>query len=142
MRSFRDYPAKERAVIVFGWSLVLLGILGMVWEYYLVSWWHLLVDQAIRITRGLSPLAIIALVACLAGSWGRSQIACAKRHKPAGPIQASRSDRRILGVCGGFAEARQLDAAFVRTVALLLFVAFPAVVTVVYLVTGLALELE
>ena len=66
MKSFSDYPQKNRVAIVVGLTLIVAGVLGVVFEYFQVSWWHRLIDGAHLALVAAFPFAIIILAACLA----------------------------------------------------------------------------
>ena len=142
MKSFSDYPQKNRVAIVVGFTLIVAGVLGVVFEYFQVSWWHRLIDGAHLALVAAFPFAIIILAACLASTQGRSSLDAMVHPKVKRPVFTSRTDRRIAGVCGGIAASRQVKAGFVRLIVLLLFVAFPLTVTVLYVIAAFAIKPE
>lgn len=142
MKSFSDYPRKNRIAIIAGSALILAGAYGLAREYFLVDWWHVVVDRAHYALVACFPFAIIILAACIAGPSGRKAIDEIVHSKAKRPVFASRSDRRVCGICGGFAASRQVDPGFVRLVALLLFVAFPLLAPAAYLMAAAFIEPE
>ena len=54
-----------------------------------------------------------------------------------GALRRSRADKRIFGVCGGLAYYFGIDSTVVRIVVGLLFVAFPLMVAIAYLLIAL-----
>lgn len=142
MKSFSDYPQKNRVAIVVGSALVVAGLLGVVFEYFQVPWWHRLLDGAHIALVAAFPLSIIVLAACLASTQGRSALDAMAHPKVKRPVFTSRTDRRIAGVCGGFAASRQVKSGFVRLVVLLLFVAFPLTVVVLYVIAAFVIKPE
>lgn len=142
MKSFSDYPQRNRVAIVVGCALVAAGVLGVVFEYFQVPWWHRLIDGAHFVLVAAFPFAIIILAACLASAQGRSSLDAMVHPKAKRPVFTSRTDRRIAGVCGGIAASRQVKAGFVRLIVLLLFVAFPLAVIVLYVIAAFAIKPE
>lgn len=142
MKSFSDYPQKNRVAIAVGGVLVATGVFGVVFEYFQVPWWHWLIDGAHLVLVAAFPLAIIILAACLASTQGRSSLDAMVHPKVKRPVFTSRTDRRIAGVCGGIAASRQVKAGFVRLIVLLLFVAFPLTVAVLYVIAAFAIKPE
>lgn len=142
MKSFSEYPQKNRIAIAVGFALIAIGACGLAYEYYSVGWWRRLVDDAHLVVVAAFPIALIVLAACLASTWGRKTLDSVLHSKVKRPIYASRTDRRIAGVCGGFAASRQVNSGFVRLVVLLLFVAFPLTVIVLYSIAAIVIEPE
>lgn len=142
MKSFSDYPQRNRIAIAVGGALVVAGVLGVVFEYFRVPWWHRLIDGAHVALVAAFPFAIIILAACLASTLGRSSLDALVHPRVKRPIFTSRTDRRIAGVCGGIAASRQVKSGFVRLIVLLLFVAFPLTVVVLYTIAALAIKPE
>ncbi|MBO4365431.1 MAG: PspC domain-containing protein [Eggerthellaceae bacterium] len=142
MKSLSDYPRRERTLIVLGAVLVCLGVLGILNGYAVISWWNSLLSIIMRVIRSLLPIALIALGALIiwASRTGRLHNAF---HTPANThIHRSLYDRRILGVCGGIAQSRGLDSVIVRLAAVLLFIAFPLVTALVYIILGIVIQSE
>ena len=142
MKSFFDYPRKSRIMIVAGSLLLLFGICGLAYEYHSVQWWHLLVDRVHLAIVAMFPIVVILLGACLASRSGREMLDELLHPKAKRPVHRSREDRRVMGLCGGFAESRQANSSFVRLIVLLLFAAFPTTVLIVYLILTVLVDSE
>ena len=142
MKNFSDYPRRERTVIVAGIVLVCLGVLGLLNGYVAVSWWNYLLGGLVRLVRRLLPVALILLGVLVI--WGsRTGRLHNLLHQGSGSgIHRSLTDRRILGVCGGIAQSRNVDSTFVRLAIILIFVAFPLLTTVAYILLAIAMQPE
>lgn len=142
MKGFSDYPRNERSLIVAGIVLVCLGVVGLVNGYVAVSWWNFLLGNVVRAIRGLLPLALVLLGALLI--WGsRTGRLQNFLHASGGSgFHRSLTDRRILGVCGGIAQSRNVDATFVRLAVILIAIAFPLLTVVAYVILAILMQPE
>lgn len=142
MKSLSDYPRRERALIVSGAVLVCLGILGILNGYTVISWWNSLLGVVVHLVRRLLPIALIALGALVIWASRTGRLHDAFHGSSNTRIHRSLYDRRILGVCGGIAQSRHIDSVIVRLAAVLLFIAFPLITTVVYILLAIVMQSE
>ena len=133
MRGYHDYPRRNRVAIVFGVILVLIGVGGIVNEYLAVGWWRVFIDQIRDLLAFMLPFALILLGAWLVYASRKGVLVKAVHPKEKRVFARSRSDRRVFGVCGGFAASRQVDVFYVRVAVLLLLLAFPLLTSVAYI---------
>ena len=83
------------------------------------------------------PCALVAAGIYLLLSARAGKLSGFKQGCGSGPLRRSRADKRIFGVCGGIAYYFSVDSTVVRIVVALLFVAFPPMVAIAYLLIAL-----
>lgn len=142
MKRYSDNSRMQRFLVVVGCLLIVAGIIGLLNEYLLVEWWRIIVDQARRVCHAAIPIALIVLGAYLMWTSRKGVLGNVVHPKIKASVSRSRNDRRIFGVCGGFARSRSIDSIYVRIAVLLLFVAFPAPVLFLYMLLALVFPLE
>lgn len=142
MKLLSDYSKGKRALIVLGIATVCLGVAGLINCYLAVAWWSFLIGGVIRIMRGLLPIALIGLGVLV--MWAsRTGKLHEWLHAPAKTgVHRSLTDRRILGVCGGIAQSRDMDSMPIRLAVLFLLIAFPLFTTAAYGVAALIMQPE
>ena len=132
MRSYHDYPRKNRIAIVVGTALVVAGVIGAIGSYLRVPWWHDFFDTLTTTLDYALPVALILFCAWIAVLSRKGVLPKIMHPEVKRPLVRSRSDRRVFGVCGGFAASRKIDSFYIRVGALLLLIAFPLLSILVY----------
>lgn len=142
MRNYSDKPRSQRFLIVLGIALIIGGVVGLLNEYLLVGWWHVFVDNLRMLLHGALPIALIAFGAYLMWASRKGILSGALHPRSKIRLRRSRTDRRLCGVCGGFARSRQIDSIYVRIAVLLIALAFPFATTVVYFLVAVVVPAE
>lgn len=119
-----------------GALLVLLGFIGIVNAYTTFAWWNLFLFIAMKIRFVLVPFIVVALVVLVAWELHEGRLKKWFRASGAGKVRLSKTDRRIFGLCGGIAQAKEMDAMALRLVVVLLFFLFPLFMIGAYFVVS------
>lgn len=140
---FRDCTKNDRAWIVFGAVLVVLGFVLLLTSN--TAWWTALVTWLRRVMRFIAPLALIALGLYLLWASQNKGLdnlfaRTGGEGAPQRSFRRSQNDIRIAGVCGGIAQYFGIDSMLVRTVAVLFLFASPLLTLIAYGVLALALR--
>ncbi len=142
MRNLSDFPRKDRTLIIIGLAFIVLGLLGVFSAYLSMTWWFVLINGFSHILHRLLPIALVALGIYIIWASRTGRLHTTPHKDGSGTISRSRTDRKLLGVCGGFAQYHNLDSTVVRIIVLLLFIAFPLLISIVYIFLGFVMQSE
>lgn len=142
MRALADYPRKGRVLIIAGSVFVAVGAWGIFNAYFTVPWWNAVLNKMSRVMDRVRPVDIVALVVFLVWATRSGRLRNVFRANGESPLSRSRTDRKIMGLCGGFAQHQGLDSTVIRIAVLLLLIAFPLFTTVIYLLLAVFIQLE
>lgn len=142
MRALSDFPRRGRVFIIVGSVFVAVGVWGIFNAYFTVPWWFAVLNKMSHVMDRVRPVDIIALVLFLVWATRSGRLRNVFHMDDETPLSRSRTDRKILGVCGGFAQHQGLDSTVIRIAVLLLLIAFPLVTTIVYLLYAAFIQLE
>lgn len=142
MRSLSDFPRKNRVLIVAGIVFIALGVAGAFRAYFTTAWWFQFMNGISVLAHRLAPVALIALAVFIVWAVHTGRLRNLFKGGGDGVVSRSRTDCKILGVCGGIAQHYQVDSTVIRTIVLLLFVAFPLLTTLVYFLVGAFVQPE
>ena len=138
MKRLHDYPARQRTMFWLGAVLVGLGLLGVVTRWLTVDVWRVFVGALGVFFSALFPLAVIGLGAYLIWAYFNGGLKSAHGSRTES-LHRSTTNARIAGVCGGIAEYYGIDPTIVRVCVLLLFLASPPLMLLIYLLLALVI---
>ncbi len=105
-------PGYSRGRLWWGLALVLMGV--FLWgSQYRIIYWPIIPGVHLH-SRDFVPLILVLVGGYLLLAFGRGRAAADKAGVKR--LYRSRSDRKIGGVCGGFADYLQVDSTMVRVV--------------------------
>lgn len=138
MKRLNDYPARQRTMFWLGAVLVGIGLLGVVARWFTVDVWRVFVGALGVFFNALFPLAVIGLGAYLIWAYFNGGLKSAHGNRTES-LHRSATNARIAGVCGGIAEYYGIDPTIVRVCVLLLFLASPPLMLLIYLLLALVI---
>lgn len=138
MKRLNDYPLRQRTMFWLGAALVAIGLLGVVARWLTVDVWRVFATALGVFFSALFPLAVIALGVYLIWAYFNGGLKSAHGSRTE-RLHRSQTNSRIAGVCGGIAEYYGIDPTIVRVCVLLLFLASPAFMLLIYLLLALAM---
>ncbi len=138
MKRLNDYPARQRTMFWLGAVLVGIGLFGVVARWFTVDVWRVFVGALGVFFNALFPLAVIGLGAYLIWAYFNGGLKSAHGNRTES-LHRSTTNARIAGVCGGIAEYYGIDPAIVRVCVLLLFLASPPLMLLIYLLLALVI---
>ena len=142
MKSFSDYPRHDRTLIVAGIVFVCVGLLGLGLGYAAIGWWNFLIRTIVRVIRSLLPIALILLGVLIIWAARTGRLHDVFQSDISAGFHRSLIDRRLLGVCGGIAQSRNVDSTIVRLAVILIFVAFPLFTVLAYVLLAIVMQPE
>lgn len=138
MKRLNDYPARQRTMFWLGAVLVGIGLFGVVARWFTVDVWRVFVGALGVFFNALFPLAVIGLGAYLIWAYFNGGLKSAHGNRTES-LHRSTTNARIAGVCGGIAEYYGIDPTTVRVCVLLLFLASPPLMLLIYLLLALVI---
>ena len=138
MKRLSEYPARQRTMFWLGAALVALGLLGVVARWFTIDVWQVFVSALDVFFNALFPLAVIGLGAYLIWAYFNGGLKSARGSRTEN-LHRSATNTRIAGVCGGIAEYYGIDPTIVRVCVLLLFLASPPLMLLIYLLLALVM---
>lgn len=137
MKQFSQYPRSSQAGIIVGVAFVAFGLFRLATMGHGPQWWTEFVRAAGRVIDLLWPVALMVVGGLIlwAGLTGRLDGLLQGRFNP--PLRRSRTDSRLLGVCGGLAHFFGVNSVIVRVVVVLLMFVSPWFCLVAYVVAAL-----
>ena len=138
MKRLNDYPARQRTMFWLGAVLVGIGLLGVVARWFTVDVCRVFVGALGVFFNALFPLAVIGLGAYLIWAYFNGGLKSAHGNRTES-LHRSTTNARIAGVCGGIAEYYGIDPTIVRVCVLLLFLASPPLMLLIYLLLALVI---
>ena len=140
MKNYFDYSRGDRTLIVAGIVLVCVGILGLGRGYVAIGWWNFLIGTIVRMVRGLLPIALVLLGILIIWASRTGRLHDVFRGGTSVGLHRSFTDKRILGVCGGIAQSRNVDSTIVRLAVILIFIAFPLLTVLAYVLLAIVMQ--
>ena len=138
MKRLNDYPARQRTMFWLGAVLVGIGLFGVVARWFTVDVWRVFVGALGVFFNALFPLAVIGLGAYLIWAYFNGGLKSAHGNRTES-LHRSTTNARSAGVCGGIAEYYGIDPTIVRVCVLLLFLASPPLMLLIYLLLALVI---
>ncbi len=106
----RESPSYSRGRLWWGLALVLMGV--FLWgSQYRIIYWPIIPGVHLH-SRDFVPLILVLVGGYLLLAFGRGRAATDEAGERR--LYRSRTDRKIGGVCGGFADYLQVDSTMVR----------------------------
>lgn len=137
MNEFKQKIQHAKAPEAIGWLLIFIGIIGLIGNLIVRSWWDVFLEVIAAFFNIVVPASMLCLGIYLVWAWRRGLLQSSLDHSVG--LARSRTDSRLTGVCGGIARHYGIDSTAVRVVVMLLFVASPPLMLFVYLILTLVL---
>lgn len=139
MKRLSDCTKRERAGVVTGIVLILLGLAGLGAVGLATAWVAALVRMVGWMFEMMWPICMMAIGGLILWAAIRGKLDDALSGRFNGPLSRSSSDSRLEGVCGGLAHFLGVDAVIVRVIFVMLFFSSPLLCLVIYVLFAIVL---
>lgn len=132
----------SQAAIAFGVLLILIGVAHLLDRLIPYEVWAF-IGSAVRGAWSIVwPLALVAIGIYVLWAAKKGKLSSFKVAHANGSLRRSRTDKRILGVCGGIAYYFGVDSTVVRVIAVVLMLVLAPTVVIAYFILALLIPSE
>ena len=136
------HTKPQIAAFIAGLVLVIFGLWGFC-EAIVPTWVLGVLANVIYATWSvLLPLVLLAAGIYLLWGVKKDKFTGFIHGTPARPLRRSRTDRRLLGICGGIAYYFGIDSTVIRVISVILLLLLPFSVVLAYLLLAVLIPQE